>query len=567
MAQHPDPLKSAAGEAGASEDSSSFGDILNQFERQHQGPEGSRETLRGTVLSVSGDSVYVDIGRKREGVLTAASLSKTAGPSGVKPGDTVVVAVTGRDPDGYYQLSTIRVERPKDWQSLEAAFSAQRTITAQVEEVIKGGLRVNVGVRAFLPASRSGAREAQEMETLVGQEIQCRIIQIDIANEDVVVDRRVVLEEQARLARDAQFGALREGAVMRGTVRTLTEFGAFIDLGGVEGLLHVTEMAWHRVGKPEEVVQPGDEVEVKILRVDPAGRRISLSRKQLLPDPWSTVGEKYRGGERARGKVVRLTEFGAFIELEPGVEGLVHFSEMSWSKKARKPADILNSGEMVEVAVLSVNSAERRIALGLKQVLGDPWDQVDTGWAPGTVIEKPVVSLTRFGAFVELEEGIEGMIHIGDMSRDKRLNHPNEVLTVGQPVRAVVLEIDRERRRLRLGMKQLEPTTVDEFIAEHQLGELVSGRIVETASGRARVEVAEGVIATCRLPAASASKEEDLRPSADLSQLTSMLSARWKGGGETSAAPPELARVGQIRRFRILTLNAGEKSVELELAG
>jgi small subunit ribosomal protein S1 len=538
-----------------SPEDSSFGEILSAFEQSHR---AAGETVEGTVVSVSPDGAFVDIGRKMDGVLPPDPKIE------MKPGMKVLVSIRGRDAEGNYQLSTIKVETPRDWTGLEAAFRDQRTIGGTVLEVVKGGLRVDVGVRAFMPASRSGVREMADMEKLVGQQIECRITKLDTSTEDVVVDRRAVLEERERQAREEAFERLEEGTVMRGTVRTVMDFGAFVDLGGVDGLLHVSDMSWSRGLKPSEMVKEGDSIEVKILKINRDARKISLGLKQLAPDPWSLAAEKYPQNTRVRGKVSRVTDFGAFVELEPGIEGLIHVSEMSWAKKNVRAADIVKPGEAVEVVVLGVNAADRRIALGLKQALGDPWEDALKKYPVGSVAEGPVTSLAKFGAFVDLGDGVEGMIHIGDITAEKRLNHPNEVLKVGERVKAQVLEADRERRRLRLGMKQLQPTSIDEYLAEHKIGEIVTGRVVDVSGGRARVELGEGVIAPARIPeqrqeAAAAGQK------ADLSALTAMLSAKWKSGGGT-AASAEGVRAGEIRSFKIVGLDAGQKKIELELA-
>jgi small subunit ribosomal protein S1 len=352
-------------------------------------------------------------------------------------------------------------------------------------------------------------------------------------------------------------------------VRTLTDFGAFVDLGGVDGLLHVADMSWGRVGKPSDVLREGDSLEVKILKVDPAARRISLGLKQLGPDPWSLVEEKHKVNDRIRGKVTRVVDFGAFVELEPGVEGLIRMADMSWSRKARKASDVVKPGELVEAVVTSVSAANKRIGLSLKQALGDPWDEAAAKMPVGSVVEGPVVSLAEFGAFVELAEGIEGMIHIGDISREKRLKHPREALAVGQRVRATVLEMDRAKRRVRLGMKQLEPTSIDEYIAEHKAGDRVSGRLVDLSQKRAKVELGEGIVAVCRLPVEAKVEEapQEAQSKADLVTLTAMLSARWKNSGSSSAAAKrEPVRTGQVRTFQIALLDAASKTIELELA-
>lgn len=534
----------------------SFGDILSEFEHAHH---HGGEAVEGTVVAVTPDAVFVDIGRKMDGLM----VPDPGRP--LKKGDKLLVSIRGRDEQGNYQLSTIKVETPRDWSALEAAFANKKTIGGTVLEVVKGGLRVDVGVRAFMPASRSGAREQPEMEKLVGQQIECRITKLDTASEDVVVDRRVVLEELERRAKEEAFARLQEGDVIHATVRSLTDFGAFLDLGGVDGLLHVSDMSYQRGIKPADVVSPGESIEVKILKINRETRKIGLGLKQLAPDPWNLVPEKYPQASRVKGKVVRVADFGAFVELEPGIEGLIHVSEMSWTRKNVKPENIVKVGDQVEVVVLGVNVADRRIALGLKQALGDPWEEALKKYPAGAVVEAPVTSLAKFGAFVDLGDGIEGMIHIGDISKEKRLNHPNEALKVGEKVKAQVLEADKERRRLRLGIKQLEPTSIDEYIAEHKAGDAVSGRIVDLSGNRARVELGEGVFALCKISEQKAQEKVSSAAKSDVSALSAMLAARWKSGGSTESAP-EAMRAGQIRRFRILSIDPALKKIELEMA-
>ena len=552
-------------------DESSFADILSEFEQQHHGhPPG--QALEGTVVSITAESVFVDVGRKMDGVLPTEFFREPDGSLSVKVGDTLLVSITGAD-QGSYTLSTVKVERPRDWSALERAFAEKRPIGGVVTELVKGGLRVDVGAQAFMPASRSGAKDQAEMEKLVGQDIECRIIKLDTASEDVVVDRRAVLEEQEAQARQQKLAELKEGAVVRGTVRSVMDFGAFVDLGGVDGLLHVTDMAWHRIAKPSDVVSTGDTVEVQILKINPETRRISLGMKQLQPDPWTATSQRLTVGERIQGKVSRLADFGAFVEIAPGVDGLIHVSEMSWAKRIKKPSDLLKTGEMVEVVVLGVNAAEHRISLGLKQALGDPWEEAQRKYAPGNVVEGAVSSLTNFGCFVDLGNGIEGMIHISDITHEKRLNHPREAIAVGQIVRAVVLELDRDRRRIKLGIKQLQPTSVDEYIGERAGGEVVSGRVMDMRGGAGRVELGDGIVADWRPgePKGEDSGEPASAPApqaVDLSSLTAMLSAKWKQGAASSKfARPEPAKAGQIRSFRIIKLDQANKKIEVELAG
>ncbi len=547
--------------AGTAEDSS-FADILSNFERQHH--ETAGETLTGTVVSVGPETILLDIGRKTEGSLTLAHWKETQ-PEAPRVGATLPVTVGGRDEEGYYQLSTIKVSRPRDWSGLESAFAEKRNIAGVVVEQVKGGFRVDIGVRAFLPASRSGVRETDDMPKLVGQEIQCRITKLDVEKEDVVVDRRVVVEEEQAIRREQAFTGLREGAIVRGRVRSLMDFGAFVELApNVDGLLHVVDMSYARVAKAADVVKIGDDVEVKILKIDPATRKIALGLKQLQEDPWTIAARTFKMGDRVTGTVSRLADFGAFVELLPGVDGLIHLSELSWDKRVRKPADLLKIGERVDTVVLQINPADRRIGLGYKQVLGDPWDQVPQKFPVGSTFEGAITNITQFGAFVDMGDGIEGMIHIGDITNEKRLDHPKEKLAKGQTVKALVLEIDSERRRIRLGMKQLEPTTIDHYIAEHKTGEKVSGRLMDIQGSRAKVELGEGVVGVCQMkpreekPAAAESTK-----SSDVGSLSAMLSARWKQGAATAAQ--ETAQTGQILRFRIASLDPAKRLIELEL--
>jgi len=539
-----------------SEENSEFAELLSNFERKQEG---------GTIISVGSEAIVVDIGRKIEGTL---SLTKWKESRGGEPavGQTIGVSVGPRTEEGYYELSIRKVERPKDWSGLEAAFAAKRTITGMVAEQVKGGFRVDIGVRAFLPASRSGIRDAAEMPKLVGQEIECRITKLDSEKEDVVVDRRIVLEEEQGARRERAFAELREGDMVRGTVRSVMDFGAFIELlPGVDGLLHVVDMSYARVGKASDVAKVGDEIEAKILKIDPVSKKISLGLKQLQEDPWSVAARTFNVGDRVSGTISRLADFGAFVELMPGVEGLIHISELSWDKRVRKPGDLLKAGERVEAVILQVSPVERRIGLGYKQALGDPWETISEKYPIGAVVEGPITNVTQFGAFA-LGEGIEGMIHISDITGEKRLDHPREKLAKGQNVKAVVLEIDRERRRLRLGMKQLEPTTVDHYISEHQAGETVSGRLIEVSGDSAKVELGEGVMALCQMKKGmETSAQSAAAAPADVSSLGAMLSARWKKGGPAGEGK-EAARAGEVRSFRIARLDSAKRLIELELA-
>jgi small subunit ribosomal protein S1 len=548
----------------------SFKEVFTQYEqnRSRKREPGDRQ-LEGTVLVVSADTVFVDIGYKSEGILPRSTF-ESAGED-VKPGDKLRVSVKGRDPDGYYQLSRFKVEQPRDWSSLEQAFAAGAAITGTVTAAIKGGFSVDVGVRAFMPASRSGVRDAAEMEKLVGQDIRCRIIKLDVGDEDVVVDRRALAEEEERSVKDRRYSEIREGDTVSGTVRSITDYGAFVDIGGVDALLHVGEISWSRVTKPSDVLLVGQEIEAKVLKIttDKEKRRIAIGMKQLLPHPWDAVAGKYQVGERARGTVTRVMEFGAFVELEPGIEGLIHVSEMSWAKKVRIASDVLKPGETVEAVILGVNAADHRLSLGLKQTLGDPWADASQKFAAGSVVEGPITSITKFGAFLQLAEGVEGMIHISEISAEKRINHPQEVLKLGQRVQAQVLAVDTDKRQLKLSIKQLVPTGLDEYIAEHKEGDTVTGRLIEVSSTQARVELGQGIQATCKIIAESAKPtkpEPAPQAKADLSALSSMLKQRWKSGPAASETKPEGLQSGQVRSFRITKLDPGTKKIELEMA-
>jgi small subunit ribosomal protein S1 len=549
----------------APESGESFGEIFSEYEQSHaRKGEGGGRQIEGKVIAVSADSVFVDIGYKTEGVLPLAIFQ--SGNETVKPGDQLLVSVKGRNLEGYYELSRFKVEQPRDWSALEQAFTAKTIIAGTVTGVVKGGVSVDVGVRAFMPASRSGARDAADLERLVGQQIRCRIIKLDVSDEDVVVDRRAVTEEEDRSTKEQRYSELKEGETVHGEVRSLTGYGAFVDIGGVDALLHVGDISWSRVSNPEDVLSVGQQIEARVLKIDSAKQRIGIGMKQLLPHPWDGVAAKLKAGDRVHGTVTRVADFGAFVELEPGVEGLIHLSEMSWAKKVRKPSDVLKTGDTVEAVVLGVNMGERRLSLGLKQTLGDPWAEIERKFPAGSAIEGPVTSFTKFGAFVQLADGVEGMIHVSEISGEKRIHHPQDVLRVGQIVKAQVLEVDKAKRQLRLSMKQRVTVSVDEYIAEHPPGSVVSGRIVEVAQGLARVELGEGIEGTCRTGTERTVAEAPAGEGrVDLSALSSMLKARWTGGPSSVPAKPEGINVGQIRSFRVKPLEPDAKRIDLVL--
>ena len=544
-----------------------FADILSQFEKSHtHKPASGVKQIEGTVVSLSADQVFLDIGYKTEGVLPRSAFPNNA--EGVKPGDEVLVSVKGRNEEGYYDLTRFKVSQPRDWSALEAAFQEKLAVVGTVTAVIKGGLSVDIGVRAFMPASRSGTRDAAELEKMVGAEITCRITKLDVTDEDVVVDRRVVLEEQARASQEVRYAAMQPGDVLDGTVRSLMAYGAFVDLGGIDGLLHVSDISWSRVNKPEDVLTVGQQIQVRILKIDPDTKKISLGLKQLQPEPWDAAPAKYQVGQRITGAVTRLADFGAFVEIEPGVEGLIHISEMSWGKKIHHPSDVLKQGDTVDAVILAIKPEERRISLGLKQTLSDPWSDVTSKFPVGSAVEGPITKIMAFGAFVQIVDGVEGLVHISEISAAKRINHPQDVLRVGQVVKAQVLGIAPDKRQIKLSMKQLIPTSIDEYIAEHKPGDIVSGRVVDDSGSVASVELGEGIRATCRAAKTAPASEAASNPAekADLSSLTSLLQARWKGDAPAPTAAPEPLRAGQVRSFKITKIDAGSKSIEVQVA-
>jgi small subunit ribosomal protein S1 len=560
----PEPVYEAPAEEEPAE---SFADLLRDFERSHtHKPESGARQIEGTVVSLSADQVFVDIGYKTEGVLARSIFENNA--DDVKPGDTVLVSVKGRNQEGYYELSRFKVAQPRDWSALESAFNEKTAVVGTVTAVIKGGVSVDVGVRAFMPASRSGTKDAAELEKLVGTEITCRITKLDITDENVVVDRRVVLEEQTRAAMAERHAAMKEGDTLTGTVRTLMPYGAFIDLGGADGLLHISDMAYSRIAKPEDMLSVGQELTVRVLKVDPDTKKISLGLKQLQAEPWGTAPQRLVAGQRVSGTVTRIMEFGAFVEIEPGVEGLIHISEMAWGKKIRHPSDVVKPGDRVDAVILSVKPEERRIALGMKQTLADPWVEVQQKFPVGSQVEGPVTKLMAFGAFVQIAEGIEGLVHISEIVADRRLNHPSDALRAGQVVQAQVLAIDAEKRQIKLSMKQLIPTSIDEYIVERKVGDTVSGRVVDVSPTSAVIELGDGIRAACRITAAASNSSAEAKPAgkADLSSLTNMLQARWKGNSPAASSQPETLAAGQIRTFKIKKLDADAKKIEVELA-
>ena len=452
------------------------------------------EVVRGRVLRISANEVIVDVGYKSEGII---DLDEFIGPDGkphVTIGDEIdVLLEKTENKDGYVVLSKEKAEKMKIWEEIERAYSEGRPVTGIVKERIKGGLAVDIGVRAFLPGSLVDLRPVRNLDAMKGKELQMRVIKVNRKRGNIVLSRKAVLEEENAEKKRRTLDALTEGKVVRGVIKNITEYGCFVDLGGIDGLLHKTDMSWGRVNHPTELFNVGDEIEVVVLKFDAEKERVSLGYKQRSSDPWESVDQKFPRESRVKGKVVSLTDYGAFIELEPGVEGLIHVSEMSWTKRVKHPSKVLNAGDMVETVVLDVDRAARRLSLGLRQTEPNPWQTITERYHEGDRIGGKVRNLTDFGAFIEVEEGIDGLVHISDMSWTKRLKHPSEMLKKGDDVEAVILKIDSENQRLSLGIKQLQPNVWEEFFRNYGVGDVVTGRVVRLTDFGAFVELQEGI--------------------------------------------------------------------------
>ena len=471
-----------------------------EYERLLQLYEGSfrniaeGEVITGTVLKVSSSEVVVDVGYKSEGMIAIQEFLDENGDCIVQQGDAVdVLLERTEDRDGHIVLSREKAEKMKIWDEVEKAYDDQKVVIGRVIERIKGGLAVDIGVRAFLPGSQVDVRPVRNLDALRGQELRMRVIKVNKKRGNIVLSRKALLEEENAEKKKHTLATLEEGKVFQGVVKNITDYGAFIDLGGLDGLLHVTDMSWGRAAHPSELFKVNDEVDVVVLKFDRASERVSLGYKQLHADPWTAVEERYQPGMRLSGKVVSLTDYGAFIELEPGVEGLIHVSEMSWSKRVKHPSKLLTVGDGVESMVLGVDPQARRISLGLKQIESNPWHQLADKYPIGARLTGRVRNLTEFGAFVEVEEGIDGLIHISDMSWSKRLKHPSEVVKKGDEVEAMVLNVDPDNQRLSLGLKQLATDIWDEFFENNKVGSVVEGKVVRITNFGAFVELAEGI--------------------------------------------------------------------------
>lgn len=506
----------------------------------HLAPPAEGELLQGHVVSVTAKDVIVDFGYKLEGLVPLEQFKNADGAVTVQRGDTIDVMVdrSGPQPEGYVLLSYSKAAKLRIWDTLEEAMRDQLLVSARVSERTKGGLMLDVGVPAFMPGSQIDTRPVHNLDQFIGQDVPVRIVKVNRRRGNVVVSRRMAVEEDRKVRKATALEHINEGDVVTGLVKNLTDYGAFIDLGGIDGLLHVSDMSHGRVNHPSQVLQVGQEVSAKVLKFDREKERISLGIRQLTPDPWETMIERLPKGSRVVGRVMSVTDYGAFVEIEPGVEGLIHVSEMTWSRRMKHPNKVVKVGDQVEAVVLEVKPKERRVSLGIKQLEDDPWTSVALRYSIGSVVEGRVRKLTDFGAFLEIEEGVDGLVHVSDISWTKRIKHPSEMLKKGQTLQAVILSIDAPNRRLSLGIKQLQPDAWENFFRTHEVGDLVRGRVIRAAAFGVFVELAPGVEALCHR-----------------SEIPAMPDAT-----EESPLP-----IGEEYDFKIVKMNEAEKKIGLSL--
>jgi small subunit ribosomal protein S1 len=516
-----------------------FATALESFEQEQAELAANEDrVLKGTVVSINNNYLVVDIGLKSEGVVPLEEAKDHEGNVKFQPGDAIDVMVEkGHTEEGYVNLSFQKAQRLHAWDEIEKAHNDKASVKARVVDRIKGGLTVDIlGARAFLPGSQVDIRPVRNLDALKGQELEVRIIKVNKKRGNIVVSRKQILDEEVSAKRDVTMAHLEEGAVLTGTVKNLTDYGAFVDLGGIDGLLHITDMSWGRLTHPRDLVNVGDQIQVKVLKFDRDKQRVSLGFKQLTPDPWLDASERYPIGARVHGRIISVTDYGAFVELEQGIEGLVHVSEMTWSKRMKHPSKLVNVGDQVEAVVLNVNPQERRISLGLKQLEVNPWESLHEKFPVGSTVEGKVRNLTDFGAFIEIEDGIDGLVHVSNLSWTKRVKHPSEILKKGDKVKAIVLAIEPENRRLSLGVKQLQPDVWESFFEQHRVGDVLKGKVLRLASFGAFVELADGVEGLCH-------NSEAVDPN----------------GQQITLEP------GQEFDFKIIKMNAEEKKVGLSI--
>jgi small subunit ribosomal protein S1 len=533
-------------------DTAESNETMDQLLDQFPTPEPvvtEGEIFDGRVLAVTDAGVIVDVGGKFEGLVPAQEFAESGSAIEFGPGQTIEVERLHEHKDGYVLLSHVRAHRRRVWERIEKSYRQHSDIKGKVSERIKGGLVVDIGVRAFLPASQIELRPVHDLEGWKDREIEVRVLKLNRKRGNVVVSRRAILEEEQKAKREALLATMSDGAVVTGRVKNVTDYGVFVDLGGIDGLLHVSDLVWGRVPHPSSVVQAGEEIQVQILKFDKEKQRISLGRKQLLPDPWATVPERFPVGTRVRGKIVGVTDYGAFVQIEPGVEGLVHVSEMSWSKRAKHPSKIVKVGDEAEVVVLEVKTDQRRISLGLKQTQADPWEAAAEKYPVGSMVSGRVRNLADFGAFVEIEEGMEGLIHISDVSWTERIKHPSEKFKKGDTIQAKVLKVDSQNRRLSLGIKQVNDIWANWF-GEHKIGDLIKGKVARATDFGAFVELSDGIEALCHV-----SEIEERRPKGDRDKEREKGS---RGARVTAVLTP-----GREYEFKVLRLEPEQHKISL----
>ena len=481
---------------GSSDD---FAAALENFTSESEEAVSEDHVLKGTVLKLTPTHVVVDIGAKSEGMLPIAEVLDHQGNPKFQPGDEIdVMREKGETEEGYINLSHQKAQRLRAWDEIEKAYNENKPITARVVDRIKGGLTVDIlGAQAFLPGSQADLRPVRNLDALKGHPLEVAVIKLNKKRGNIVVSRKQILEQEQNEKKSKTLEHLEEGAMLTGVVKNLTEYGAFVDLGGIDGLLHITDMSWGRLTHPRDLVNVGDQIQVKVLKFDKDKQRVSLGFKQLTPDPWLDASHRYPVGAHVSGRVISVTDYGAFVELEQGIEGLVHVSEMTWSKRMKHPSKLVNVGDQVECVVLNVNPQERRISLGMRQLAPNPWDALHDKYPVGANVEGRVRNLTDFGAFIEIEDGIDGLVHVSNLSWTKRVKHPSEVLKKGDRVKAVVLAIEPDKRRLSLGVKQLQPDVWETFFEQHHVGDVLHGKVLRVASFGAFVELADGVEGLC----------------------------------------------------------------------
>lgn len=532
-------------ELAADADSEDYQAFLDGYSNQFRAHEG--QILFGHVLSVSDKEVIVDIGRKSEGLVPASQFPFIDEKPAVKPGDVIEVMFdrTGPPVEGYILLSHEKAHRRQMWRRLEKAAAEGTPVSGRITGKIKGGLTVDIGIAAFLPISQIETRPIHNLDAYLGREIEIRILKLNPRRGNAVVSRRVLLEQELEARKAKALASIHEGAEVTGIVKNLTDYGAFVDLGGIDGLLHVTDLSYRNVTHPAAVVHVGEQVTVKVLKFDREKERISLGMKQMRPDPWADIEARYAREGRVIGRVVSVTDYGAFVELEPGVEGLIHISEMTWSRRMKHPAKVVKPGDQVEAVILEVKPKERRISLGIKQLEADPWTTVANRYSIGSVVEGRVRKLFDFGAFVEIEEGVDGLVHISDMSWTTRVKHPSEIVKKGEVVQAVILNIDAAHRRLSLGMKQLQPDAWETFFRTHRVGDIVKGRVSRAAAFGVFVELEPEVEGLCHS-----------------SEITGHTAKHQKSRRE--AITPALP-IGSEFDFKIVKMNEAQKRIGLSL--